>query len=273
MDEAGAHRGGLAGTSAGAYHGRAGRARDLRLDVPGMGDIRLRRRAIGRRAPSRRGMALTRRFFDTNDSSPVTILLVRDEPFASDEELRKASDKMSDSLYLDGVSSVRSVNDPLGDYPPHRSMGFLNTDAWRRRVLKEHRISKDRYLSPVDAYHGRLAKFEVVLTDNPFSLDATATLERLSNAVEAETDRIGSPWYQAKFTTVGTTVGITDLRDVTQSDQSRIQILVTLACGVDGAIVFAAAIYPVDVFDLYGAVQLFLHAGVNLRLFRLAVWT
>ncbi len=179
-------------------------------------------------APSRRGMALTRRFFDTNDSSPVTILLVRDEPFASDEELRKASDKMSDSLYLDGVSSVRSVNDPLGDYPPHRSMGFLNTDAWRRRVLKEHRISKDRYLSPVDAYHGRLAKFEVVLTDNPFSLDATATLERLSNAVEAETDRIGSPWYQAKFTTVGTTVGITDLRDVTQSDQSRIQILVTI---------------------------------------------
>ncbi len=178
-------------------------------------------------APSRRGLTLTRKYFDTNDSSPVTILLVREKPFATDEELRKASDKMADSLYLDGVNAVRSVNDPLGDYPPHRTMGFLNTDAWRRRVLKEHRISKDRYLSPVDAYHGRLAKFEVILSDNPFSLDATATLGRLAQTINTETDRIDSPWYKARFTTVGTTVGITDLRDVTQSDQSRIQILVT----------------------------------------------
>lgn len=179
-------------------------------------------------APSRRGIALTRKFFDTNDSSPVTILLVRDEPFATDEELRKASDKMSELLYIGGVHAVRSVNDPLGDYPPHRTMGFLNTDAWRRRVLKEHRISKDRYLSPVDAYQKRLAKFEVVLSDNPFSLDAAGTLAMLSGTIGKETHRIGSPWYQAKFTTVGTTVGITDLRDVTQSDQSRIQILVTI---------------------------------------------
>lgn len=179
-------------------------------------------------APSRRGIALTRKFFDTNDSSPITILLVRDEPFATDEELRKASDKMSELLYIGGVHAVRSVNDPLGDYPPHRTMGFLNTDAWRRRVLKEHRISKDRYLSPVDAYQKRLAKFEVVLSDNPFSLDAAGTLAMLSGTIGKETNRIGSPWYQAKFTTVGTTVGITDLRDVTQSDQSRIQILVTI---------------------------------------------
>ena len=179
-------------------------------------------------APSRRGMTLTRKYFDTNDSSPVTILLLRDEQFATDDELRKASDKIADSLYMNGVNAVRSVNDPLGDYPPHRTMGFLNTDAWRRRVLKEHRISKDRYLSPVDGFQRRLAKFEVILADNPFSLDATATLGRLGQSIEKETHRVGSPWYKAHFTTVGTTVGITDLREVTQSDQSRIQILVTL---------------------------------------------
>lgn len=183
-------------------------------------------------APSRRGMNLTRKFFDTNDSSPVTILLVRDVPFETDEALRKASDTVSETMYLDGVNAVRSVNDPLGDYPPRRAMGFLNTDAWRRRVLKEHRISKDRYLSPVDAYQGRLAKFEVVLSDNPFSLDATATLSRLSSTLEKETNRIDSPWYKAHYSTVGTTVGITDLREVTQSDQSRIQILVTLGVWV-----------------------------------------
>ncbi len=179
-------------------------------------------------APSRRGLALTRKYFDTNDSSPVTILLVRDTAFATDDELRKASDKMAEQLYLEGVNAVRSVNDPLGDYPPSRNMGFLNTDAWRRRVLKEHRISRDRYLSPVDAYQRRLAKFEVILSDNPFSLDATATLCRIGEAIDKETARIGSPWYKANFSSVGTTVGITDLREVTQADQSRIQILVTI---------------------------------------------
>ncbi len=179
-------------------------------------------------APSRRGLNLTRRYFDTNDSSPVTLLLVREEPFATDDELRSASDQMAESLYMQGVNSVRSVNDPLGDYPPHRTMGLLNTDAWRRRILKEHRISKDRYLSPVSTYHGRLARFEVILSDNPFSLDATGTLSKLAKKVEDETRRVGSPWYQAQLATVGTTVGITDLREVTQSDQSRIQVLVTI---------------------------------------------
>ncbi|MCC6508866.1 MAG: MMPL family transporter [Pirellulaceae bacterium] len=187
-------------------------------------------------APSRRGLALTKQFFATNDSSPVTILVIRNTPFTSDDDLRQASDRLSTALYLPGVDAVRSVNDPLGDYPPQRSMSLFNKDAWRRRVLKEHRISIDRYLSPVEAYQNRLARFEVILSDNPFSLDATDTLQRLSNVVNQETQRLDSPWHNARMSTVGTTVGITDLRTVTQADQSRIQILVTL--GVWGVLLF-----------------------------------
>lgn len=179
-------------------------------------------------AASRRGSALISQFFKTRDSSPLTILLIRNEPFASDDELRQASEALSQELYLHGVDSVRSVSDPLGDYPPARAMSLVNKDAWRRRVLQTLRISRDRYLSPVERYQGRLARFDVILADNPFSLDATATLERLSNLIDRETQRQGSPWYQAQVATVGTTVGITDLRRVTQADQSRIQILVTL---------------------------------------------
>ena len=187
-------------------------------------------------APSRRGSALVSQFFKTSDSSPLTILMIRDQPFESDEELRRASDSLSQALYVDGVDSVRSVNDPLGDYPPRRSMGLVNKDAWRRRVLQTLRISRDRYLSTVDVYERRLARFDLILADNPFSLDATATLSRLSQKLEKETQQADSPWYNAKFATAGTTVGITDLREVTQADQSRIQILVTL--GVWGVLIF-----------------------------------
>ncbi len=179
-------------------------------------------------APSRRGLALTQKYFDSLDSSPLTILMIRNEPFRSDDELRQASDSLSQSLYMDGVNAVRSVNDPLGDYPPSRSMSLFSKDAWRRRVLKEHRISRDRYLSPVEEYQRRLARFDVILSDNPFSLDATDTLGRLSHLISEETRKADSPWHNAHFATVGTTVGITDLRSVTQADQSRIQILVTL---------------------------------------------
>lgn len=187
-------------------------------------------------ATSRRGAALIAQHFKMRDSSPVTILMIRDRPFDSDDELRKASDDLSQYLYLKGVDAVRSVNDPLGDYPPQRSMGLFNRDAWTRRVLQIHRVSRDRFLSSVNEYQGRLARFDVILTDNPFSTDATATLERLSQKLEEETLRVESPWHDAKFATVGTTVGITDLRQVTQADQIRIQILVTL--GVWGVLVF-----------------------------------
>lgn len=187
-------------------------------------------------APSRRGAALIAQFFKTRDSSPLTILMIRNQPFASDDELRRASDDLSQALYLQGVDSVRSVNDPLGDYPPERSMSLFNKDAWRRRILQTHRISRDRYLSPVQSFERRLARFDVILADNPFSLDATATLNRISQSIENETHRAESPWRGAQFATVGTTVGITDLREVTQADQSRIQILVTL--GVWGVLLF-----------------------------------
>lgn len=50
-------------------------------------------------------------------------------------------------LHADAIlipNMVGSWIDPLGDYPPRRNMGLLNADAWRRRLLKEHRISRDQ---------------------------------------------------------------------------------------------------------------------------------
>jgi RND superfamily putative drug exporter len=114
-------------------------------------------------------------------------------------------------------------------------MGLFDQDAWRRRILQGHRLTKERYVSSVDKHMQRVAKFDVILSDNPFSLDAAATLTRLREELQRELARPGSPWVGAVLTSSGTTAGIADLRQVTQEDQQRIQILVTL--GVWGVLV------------------------------------
>lgn len=179
-------------------------------------------------ATSRRGAKLISQFFPIEDGSPISIMLIRETAFDSDEQLRNACTEVSKQLYVEGVSSVRSLTDPLGDYPPGRRMGLLDKDAWRRRVLQGHRITRERYVSSVDRLSQRLAKFDVVLSTNPFTVEATETLARLRSFLDAETQRSQSPWSGAQVVTAGTTVGITDLRAITQADQTRIQILVTL---------------------------------------------
>lgn len=179
-------------------------------------------------ATSRRGAKLIRSFFPTTDASPVTVLITRREPFTDEESLRDACSELSTKLYVPGVDSVRSLTDPLGDYPPGKRMSLFAQDAWRRRLLLGHRITKDRYVSSVDSLTRRVAKFDVVLSQNPFSLTAAGTLAAINAAVAEEIARTGSPWQASDVSISGTTVGVSDLRAVTQSDQRRIQLLVTL---------------------------------------------
>ncbi len=176
-------------------------------------------------APSRRGARLISQFFPTQAGSPITIVLTRAEPFESEQNLRSACAALSTSLYTQGVDSVRSLTDPLGDYPPGKRMGLFGKDAWRRRLL--NRITREHYVSSVNALQLRVARFDVVLNDNPFSLDAVATLQRVRELLEDAVSQPASPWSGARIATTGTTVGITDLRFITQGDQTRIQILVT----------------------------------------------
>lgn len=182
---------------------------------------------LSQNAPSRRGARLISRFFPVNDASPVSIMITREKEFESVKELQVAVDSLTPLMYVQGVHVVRSLTDPLGDYPPGKRMGLFAQDAWRRRLLQNHRITQERYLSSVGALQRRVARFEVLLDDNPFSYAASQTVARLQRILEQEADRPTSPWSGAQLAFSGTTVGVTDLRLVTQSDQRRIQVLVT----------------------------------------------
>ncbi len=179
-------------------------------------------------SPSRRGERLVQNYFATNHGSPVTFILTRKTAFESEEQLRQDCSELAKRLYVDGVVSVRGLTDPLGDYPPGKNLGVTEKESWRKLVLTNHRLTRQLYISNVSNLSERIAKFDVVLSASPFSLDAAQTLQRLQNSVEEETRNPMSNWHQAKVAISGTAIGITDLREVTQSDQTRIQILVTI---------------------------------------------
>ncbi len=178
-------------------------------------------------APSREGARLIDRHFSTRDNSPVTVVMVAAEPLG-EEEMREAINQLRVKLYLPGVTAVRSLTDPLGDYPPDRRMGLFSSDAWKRRMLEKHRLTQTHYVAVQDRLAQRAARMDVLVQPDPFSVSAETLLGDIRTLLDGEIKNRQSPWYRATFACTGTTAGIADLKQVTQADQQRIQILVTL---------------------------------------------
>jgi RND superfamily putative drug exporter len=182
-------------------------------------------------APSREGARLIDTYFSTRDNSPITVVLVSKEPF-TEAVMREAINQVRIGLYLDGVTAVRTLTDPLGDYPPDRRMGLFSSDAWKRRMLENHRLTQTHYVALQDRLAQRAARFDVLSSLDPFAAEAEGLLTRIQQQLEKETCNPESPWYQATFACTGTTAGIADLKKITQRDQVRIQVLVTLGVWV-----------------------------------------
>ena len=98
-------------------------------------------------AASRQGLRLLARHFDIGDINPVTVLMLQpnDQPR---EEFEKQIKELAALLYtVPGVETVRTADDPLGDFPPDRDMGLLSGDAWRRRALRNHHLAQQHFFS------------------------------------------------------------------------------------------------------------------------------
>lgn len=179
-------------------------------------------------SPSRRGQALVTNYFTTRDASPITVIARLKTPMQDDAVMQDACTQLAATLYIPGVDSVRHLADPLGDYPPGKKKGLFDKDAWRLRLLRGHRITHDKYVSRTPGLQRQVARFDVIIAPDPFSLDAAEVLQRVKLALAEESQKSESPWFEAKISESGTTVGINDLRRVTQSDQRRIQVLVAI---------------------------------------------
>ncbi|MDA9840987.1 MMPL family transporter, partial [Rubripirellula sp.] len=177
----------------------------------------------------RQGLALLSKHFDIGKINPVTILMLRPSATTS-EAFEQEIRELGDSLYsVEGVATVRSADDPLGDFPPNRNMSLLSKDAWRRRALRSHRISQRHFFSTTSTYKNRLARLDVTIDGDPFSEETVTIVNRLRDHLDQLATMPSSAWNGANVLLTGTTPSIIDLRTVTLQDNQRIKLAVIVA--------------------------------------------
>jgi RND superfamily putative drug exporter len=132
-------------------------------------------------------------------------------------------------LYVEGVSAVRSVSDPLGKFPPGKRLRLFDRNSWLKMVASPHPQTQKHYVATEGDYAGDVTRLDLILQFDPFSLEAEEVLKRVEQKLQTIRDDGDSPWHNSTFVYSGMAADLRDLKRVTQSDNRRIQILVVLA--------------------------------------------
>ena len=96
-------------------------------------------------------------------------------------------------------------------------------------MLRAHPRTKAIFVAQTPDLTGHVARFELILEHDPFSLAAIEVVDGVQQQLHELTQAPTSFWHSAQFALTGTTAGIRDLRQVTRRDNVRIQVLVVLA--------------------------------------------
>jgi len=179
--------------------------------------------------PSRQGAEFMQRHFGVGESGPLTVLAYQPGGGFETKEGRQRISELARELYVPGVSSVRSVADPLGKFPPGRRVGLFDRNSWLKLVASPHPQTQRFYVASEGDFAGNATRLDLILEFDPFSVEAEQTLnevERKLHEIQAARD---STWQAATFVFSGTPADLRDLKRVTMSDNRRIQVLVVLA--------------------------------------------
>ncbi|MCU0960374.1 MAG: MMPL family transporter [Pirellulaceae bacterium] len=184
---------------------------------------------LPRDCPSRQGTDVLRRHFPVGESGPTTVLVHREGAQFESPEGRAQIRNLSDALHGPGILTVRSAEDPLGDYAPGEKPGILSDRGRTLRILRAHPRTKAIFVAQTPSLAGNVARFELILHHDPFSLAAIQTVDGVEQTLRGLTESPDAFWYRAQFALTGTTAAIRDLRSVTHRDNLRIQVLVVVA--------------------------------------------
>jgi RND superfamily putative drug exporter len=180
-------------------------------------------------SPSRIGAEILRQHFPIGEGGPVTVLVRRDQAQFETPEGRDHIRELADALHMPGVVTVRSAEDPLGDYSPGEKPGIASDRGRTLRILRTHPRTKSIFVAQLPELVGSVARFELILEHDPFSLQAIHVVDEVQKKLHQLSEIPDSFWAGAEFAMTGTTAAIRDLRQVTRRDNALIQVLVVLA--------------------------------------------
>jgi len=179
--------------------------------------------------PSRQGAEFMKRHFDVGEAGPLTVIVFQPQGGFDTKPGRERIAELTRELYVEGVSAVRSVSDPLGKFPPGRRFGLFGRDSWTKLIASPHTQTQKYYVATEGDYAGDVTRLDLVLQYDPFSAEAEDVLKRVEQKLQAVQDEADSAWQHSTFVYSGMSADLRDLKRVVQSDNRRIQILVVLA--------------------------------------------
>jgi RND superfamily putative drug exporter len=179
--------------------------------------------------PSKRGAELMARHFAVGESGPLIVVAHQPGGDFDTRESRERIGELGERLYVDGVTAVRSIADPLGDFPPGKRVGLFNMQSWRKLAASPHPRTQEIFVATEGEYAGEVTHLDLVLDTDPFSVRAEQVLDRIEQTLESIRNQPDSPWSDTTFAFAGIAAGIRDLKQVTQADNIRIQVLVVAA--------------------------------------------
>lgn len=179
--------------------------------------------------PSRLGTAVMWQHFPIGEAGALTVIVHRPGTDFASVEGRKAIAELAREFYaVPGVHVVRSLVDPLGDFPPGQRIGVVDPGAWRTWLTRPHRKTLSLFVSDTPEYPHDVTRWDVILDVQPFSLDALNVLREIDSRIRRLAAQPDSGWYQCRWAYTGPVAAMADLRHVTLQDRHRIEVLVVL---------------------------------------------
>jgi len=169
-----------------------------------------------------------RKHFPLGESGPITILAWNSKGGFEETDGKRVITQFSEAIFgtSPDIDRVFTSQQPLGERD--QAVSF-SAKGRKRMFLKNHRRTKDYYLSQDPKKRGNVALIRVVTNHNPFSVEAIDLMERIEDRLQATVGSMNEPWNGTEFYVLGTTASIRDLNRVTQQDQQRIEVSVIIA--------------------------------------------